>query len=90
MTFAQGMFHNLKKPIQQVGYAPDADRVCQTALLFVMTATGFWIPNAEISWTQDDCRHVHQITGPQSRFLSKQDAEAFILDTAKAWINSHP
>ena len=53
-------------------------------------SNGFWIPSADISWTEDDCKHVHSITGPQSRFLNKQDAEAFILDTAKAWIDSQP
>jgi hypothetical protein len=57
---------------------------------FQDASKSFWIPSADISWTQDDCKHVHQITGPQSRFHTKQDAEAFILDTAKAWIDSQP
>jgi|ERR687898_151223 hypothetical protein len=51
-------------------------------------SNGFWISNADISWTQDGCKHVHKIACANSQFPKREDAESFALETAKAWVDS--
>ena len=53
-------------------------------------SNGFWIPNADISWSQDGCKHAHEIASVKAEFLKREDAESFALDAAKAWVDSLP
>ena len=47
-----------------------------------------WIPMADISWETDGDRRSSTLTGPPDRYRNWQDAKAYILEMAKAWIDS--
>ena len=49
-----------------------------------------WSPGAEITWKSDDQRHSHTIGGVEDRFKSSEEAEKFVINLAKAWIDAHP
>ena len=49
-----------------------------------------WSAGAEISWKGDGQRRSHSIGGLSDRFKSSEDAEKFVINLAKAWIDSHP
>ncbi|HTN71924.1 MAG TPA: hypothetical protein VMO00_12645 [Methylomirabilota bacterium] len=53
-------------------------------------ATTFWIPMVDVSWGTDCQRESHTITGPLNRFENWQDAERFMKEMAKAWIDDNP
>jgi hypothetical protein len=46
-----------------------------------------WIPMADISWGTDGQRESHTITGSLHPFKNWQDAEAFMIEMAKSWID---
>jgi hypothetical protein len=48
---------------------------------------GCWIPTVDISWTKDAYQHSHKITYSESQFKDRQDAENFMFEVAKAWID---
>jgi hypothetical protein len=48
-----------------------------------------WSAGAEITWKQDDQRHSHTIGGLTDRFKSMEDAEKFVINLAKAWIDAN-
>jgi hypothetical protein len=50
----------------------------------------FWIPMVDVSWGTDDLRELHTITGPLAQFENWQDAERFMTEMAKAWIDDNP
>jgi len=52
--------------------------------------TTFWIPMAEVSWGTDGQRESHTITGPLVQFETWQDAEKYMTEMAKAWIDDNP
>ncbi len=52
--------------------------------------TTFWIPMVDVSWGTDGQRESHTITGPLDRFENWQDAERFMTEMAKAWIDHNP
>ena len=52
--------------------------------------TGFWIPMVDVRWATDDRRDSHTITGPLVMFEKWQDAETFMIEMAKAWIDNNP
>lgn len=49
-----------------------------------------WSAGAEITWKADGQRHSHSIGGLTDRFKSAEDAERFVVNLAKAWIDSNP
>ncbi len=49
-----------------------------------------WSAGAEITWKTDGQRHSHSIGGLTDRFKSAEDAERFVVNLAKAWIDSNP
>ena len=49
-----------------------------------------WSAGAEISWKADGARRSHSIAGLADRFKSSDDAERFIINLAKAWIDANP
>jgi len=52
--------------------------------------TTFWIPMVDVSWGTDGLRESHRITGPLVQFENWQDAEKFMTEMAKAWIDDNP
>ena len=50
----------------------------------------FWIPMVDVRWETDGQRESHTITGPLTRFENWQDAERFMTEMAKAWIDDNP
>jgi hypothetical protein len=52
--------------------------------------TTFWIPMVDVRWETDGQRESHTITGPLNRFGNWQDAERFMTEKAKAWIDDNP
>ena len=48
-----------------------------------------WIPMADISWGIDGQRKSHVITASLQQFKDWQEAEAFMMEMAKAWIDDH-
>lgn len=48
-----------------------------------------WSPGAEITWKRDGQRHSYSIAGLTDRFTTSEDAERFVLNLAKAWIDSN-
>ena len=53
-------------------------------------ATKFWIPMVDVNWATDGLRESHTITAPLVDFENWQDAERFMTEMAKAWIDDNP
>lgn len=53
-------------------------------------STKDWSPGAEITWKHDGQRFSHSVGGLTDRFKSSVDAERFVINLAKAWIDSNP
>jgi hypothetical protein len=51
--------------------------------------TTSWIPMVDVSWGTDGQRESRTITGPPDRFENWQDAERFMTEMAKAWIDEN-
>jgi len=49
-----------------------------------------WTAGAEITWKQDRQRQSHTIGGLADRFKTSEDAERFIVNLAKTWIDANP
>ena len=49
-----------------------------------------WSAGAEITWRSDGGRRSHSIAGSMDRFKSSDDAERFVINLAKAWIDANP
>ena len=49
-----------------------------------------WSAGAEISWKLDGQRNSHSISGLLDRFKTSTDAEKFVINLAKAWIDANP
>ena len=49
-----------------------------------------WSAGAEISWRQDGQRHSHTIGGLADRFKTSEDAERYVINLAKVWIDANP
>ena len=49
-----------------------------------------WSAGAEITWKKDDQRHSHTIGGLRDRFKTAEDAERFVINLAKSWIDANP
>ena len=49
-----------------------------------------WSAGAEITWKHDGACRSHSIGGLADRFKSAAEAEKFVIDLAKAWIDSNP
>ena len=48
-----------------------------------------WTAGAEITWTRDGERRSHSIGGLTDRFKTGEDAEKFIINLAKAWVDAN-
>ncbi len=48
-----------------------------------------WTAGAEITWRHDGQRRSHSIGGLIDRFKSGEDAEKFITNLAKAWVDGN-
>ena len=48
-----------------------------------------WSAGAEITWKVDGQRHSHSISGLADRFKTSTDAEKFVINLAKAWIDTN-
>ncbi len=51
-------------------------------------SSGDWSPGAEISWKRDGQRQSHTIAGLTDRFKTSEEAERFVIDLAKVWIDA--
>jgi hypothetical protein len=49
-----------------------------------------WSAGAEITWKKDDQRHSHTLGGLTDKFKSSEDAEKFVVNLAKSWIDANP
>lgn len=49
-----------------------------------------WTAGAEITWRHDGQRQSHSIGGLADRFKTSDDAERFVINLAKAWIDANP
>jgi hypothetical protein len=49
-----------------------------------------WSGGAEITWKRDWQRYTHSIAGLADRFKSSEDAEKFVINLAKSWIDANP
>jgi hypothetical protein len=49
-----------------------------------------WTAGAEITWRDDGQRQSHSIGGLADRFKTSEDAERFVINLAKAWIDANP
>lgn len=49
-----------------------------------------WVPMVEISWRTGNLQESHTISGPLKGFEKWQEAETFMTEMAKAWIDHHP
>jgi len=48
-----------------------------------------WTAGAEITWTQESERRSHSIGGLTDRFKTGEDAEKFVINLAKAWVDAN-
>lgn len=53
-------------------------------------STKDWSGGAEITWKRDGQRFSHTVGGLVDRFKSSEDAERFVINLAKAWIDANP
>ena len=44
----------------------------------------------DVSWGTNGLRESHTITGPLVQFKNWQDAESFMTEMAKEWIDDNP
>jgi hypothetical protein len=49
-----------------------------------------WSPGAEITWKAEGQRYSHTIGGLTDRFKTSDDAERFVVNLAKTWIDANP
>jgi hypothetical protein len=56
----------------------------------VIQSTKRWSPGAEITWKRDNERHSHTIGGLTDQFKTSEEAEKFVINLAKAWIDANP
>lgn len=49
-----------------------------------------WSAGAEITWKRAGQRYTHSIAGLADRFNSSDDAEKFVIQLAKSWIDANP
>jgi hypothetical protein len=49
-----------------------------------------WSAGAEITWKRDGQRYSHTIGGLGDRFKTSEEAERFVLNLAKTWIDANP
>ena len=47
-----------------------------------------WSAGAEIAWKRSGQRHSHTIAGLTDRFKTSEEAERFVINLAKAWIDA--
>ena len=53
-------------------------------------STKLWSAGAEITWKRDGERHAHTLGGLADRFKTSEEAEKFIVNLAKTWIDANP
>lgn len=53
-------------------------------------STKLWSGGAEITWKQDGERHSHTLSGLADRFKTPEEAERFVINLAKTWIDTNP
>jgi hypothetical protein len=51
-------------------------------------STKLWSAGAEITWKQDGARHSHTLGGLSDRFKTAEEAERFVINLAKTWIDA--
>jgi hypothetical protein len=51
-------------------------------------STKLWSPGAEITWKRDGERFSHTLGGLEDRFKEPEEAERFVINLAKAWIDA--
>ena len=51
-------------------------------------STKLWSAGAEITWKRDGERHSHTLAGLSDRFKTPEEAEQFVINLAKAWIDA--
>lgn len=51
-------------------------------------STKLWSAGAEITWKQEGERHSHTLGGLSDRFKTAEEAERFIINLAKTWIDA--
>ena len=49
-----------------------------------------WSAGAEVTWKDGGQRRSHSLAGLADRFKSSEDAERFIINLAKAWVDANP
>ena len=49
-----------------------------------------WSAGAEITWKKDGQRYSHTIGGLADKFKTSEDAERFVINLARAWIDANP
>jgi hypothetical protein len=52
-------------------------------------STKLWSPGAEITWKRDGERQSHTIGALADRFKTAEEAERFVINLAKAWIDAN-
>ena len=57
---------------------------------YAATLLGWRAAGAEITWRRNGERQTHSIGGVPDRFQSSEDAERYIINLAKAWIDANP
>jgi hypothetical protein len=53
-------------------------------------STKLWSAGAEITWKRDGERHSHTLGGLADRFKTPEEAERFVINLAKTWIDANP
>lgn len=48
-----------------------------------------WSAGAEITWKQDGQRRSHTLGGLSDRFKTAEEAERFVINLAKAWVDAN-
>ena len=51
-------------------------------------STKLWSAGAEITWKQEGERRSHTLGGLSDRFKTAEEAERFIINLAKTWIDA--
>jgi hypothetical protein len=49
--------------------------------------TGYWVPTVRVRWRDAGTDQQFELTGPQNRFRTKEDAEDYAVSMGKDWID---
>ena len=84
----------LRRPVSNESYRKMANLFYNDRLIIAYASfqqsTKLWSAGAEITWKADGERYSHTIDVLPDRFKTAEEAERFVINFAKSWIDGNP